>query len=99
PAYPGPVIFQGTGHIAAEALGEKLEVLEDHGENLHVIPVTVFADVDAVQKNLPLLGIVEAAQQLDKSGLAGAVLSDNGQPFADLEFERHILQRPVFAAG
>ena len=45
---PPGVIAHGAGHIAAQTLGDQLEVLENDGEDVHVVIVPVFPNVDAV---------------------------------------------------
>ena len=60
--------------------------------------VIVFSDVDAVQQDLPLLRVVQAAEQFDERGLARAVFSDNGIARADFEADVQLLKRPRFRA-
>ena len=49
------------GHIGTQRLGDQLEVLEHHGEHIHIIPVILLANVDAVEEDLALLGIIQSA--------------------------------------
>ena len=93
------IVIHTTGHIGAQGLGDQLEVLEHHGEHIHVITVIVLANVDAVEEDLALLRIVQAAQELDECGLAASVLANDGQPLAHLELHAHIPQRPGFGTG
>ena len=46
--HPLGVIVYRARHIAAQALGDQLEVLEDDGENAHIVVIPVFPNVDAV---------------------------------------------------
>ena len=46
--HPLAVIVGRARHVLAQRLGEQLEVLEHHREDVHVLAVVVFADVDAV---------------------------------------------------
>ena len=47
---------------------------------------------------LSLLGIVESAQQFDKSGFAAAILTHDSQALANLKFHTYILQRPILTS-
>ena len=46
--HPLAVIVGRARHVLAQRLGEQLEVLEHHREDVHVFAVVVLADVDAV---------------------------------------------------
>ena len=96
---PRPVVLGAARHIFSQRLGQELEVLKHHGENLHIVLIVVLADVDAVQENFSLLRVVQAAQKLNKGGLAAAVFANDCQPLADLELHGHIFQRPIHPAG
>ena len=96
---PRPVILGAARHIFSQRLGQELEVLKHHGENLHIVLIVILADVDAVQENFSLLRVVQAAQKLNKGGLAAAVFANDCQPLADLELHGHIFQCPVLPAG
>ena len=96
---PHPVVIGAARHIFSQRLGQELEVLEHHGENLHIVLIIILADVNAVQEDFSLLGVVQAAQELNKGGLSAAVFPDDGQPPADLELHGHVFQRPVLPAG
>ena len=95
---PFPVIGGTARHIVAQRLGDQLEVLEHNGENVHVIVIAVLANIDAIKQYLSLLGIVESAQQFDKSGFAAAILTHDSQALANLKFHTYILQRPNLAS-
>ena len=64
--------------------GEEREILEHDAEQGHIFVHIVLADVDAVECDLPLVGVVQAAQELDKGALARTVVSHKGQMLADL---------------
>ena len=59
---PYRVIIHLSCHILPQRQGKKLEILKHHGEDIHVLSVVIFPDVNAVEKNLPLRGVVQAAQ-------------------------------------
>ena len=94
-----PVVLHGPGHVLAQRQGGEPEVLKDHREQRDVVVVAVFPDVDAVQKDLALGGVIQPAQQLDECGLAAAVRADDRKAAADAERDVHVAQRPRVAAG
>ena len=57
------------------------------------------ADVDAVEQNLAALDFVEAQQELNRGGLAGAGVADDGDGLAGLDVEGDVAQDPVFVLG
>ena len=63
------------------------EVLKDDAdiaaENVEII----FAQIDAIEQDTALIGIIETGKQLDERRLAGAVLADEGQHFTSLKRE------------
>ncbi len=63
------------------------EVLEDHADVRAQRVQVVLAQVVAVEQDAALVGVVEARQQLDQRGLAGAVLADQRQHLARLQRE------------
>ena len=92
---PGRVVLPCAGHILPQGEGQQLEILEHHREQSQVIPVVVFADVDAVQEDLAFGGVVEAAHQLDEGGFARTVLAHHRQPAAHLELHVDVAQGPL----
>ena len=92
---PGPVVVCRAGHVLPQGQGQQLEVLKDHGEDAHIVVVAVLADVDAVEQNLPLGGVVQAAEQLDEGGLAAAVPAHHGQAAAHPEPDVDVAQGPL----
>ena len=72
-----------------------VEVLEDDADARRAasdrIPV---AQVDAVEEDAPLGRLVEARQQLDERGLAGAVLPDQRHRLPVRDEEADVAQRP-----
>lgn len=89
------VVVRTGRHVLAERQGEQPEVLEHHGEDAHVFVVAVFADVDAVEQDLPFDRVVEPAQQIDERGLAAAVHAHYRKTGADFELQVDVPQRPT----
>ncbi len=58
-----------------------------------------FADIDAVEQNLPALNFVEAQQELDGRRLAGAGVADDGDRLSGIDAEADVAQDPVFVLG
>ena len=58
----------------------------------------VLAQVVAVEQDAALVGVVEARQQLDQRGLAGAVLADQRQHLAGVQREGQVAHRPALGA-
>lgn len=54
----GDIIMLGRGNILAQPQGEQLEILEHHREDIHVLIVAVLTDVDAVEQDDTLGGVV-----------------------------------------
>ena len=50
----------------------------------------------SAQRHAPFRRLGDAAQDLEKRALAGAVAADDAEDFAPLDLEAHILQRPEF---
>src|SRR5271165_3082365 len=70
-----PNVFAGRHFVAHE-------ILKDNA-NLPIQALqAIFAKVNAIEKYLPLEGVVQARQQLDDGGLALAILSDERHPLA-----------------
>ena len=86
-------------HVGSQRLGQQLEVLEHHGEKVQIVPVIILADIDAVQENFALLGIVESAEQLDERGLAAAVLPHHCHTLTDVKGKIHMPQGPGLRPG
>ena len=78
---------------------KRKRVLQDDAELAAQVLDVQFADVDAVEKDLPALDVVEAQQELDGGGLAGAGVADDGDGLAGLDAEGNVAQDPVFLAG
>ena len=55
---PVTVIFHAARHIVAQGLADELEILKYHGKYSHVIVIAGLADVDAVEQDDTLGGVV-----------------------------------------
>ena len=95
----GTVVFHARAHILPQREGEQPEILEYHGEERLIFLIAVFADVDAVERDYALGGVVQAAEQLDHGGFAAAIPAHHGHALAHAQREVQILQRVVLRAG
>ena len=59
----------------------------------------IFAEVDAVEEDLALGGIVESRDELDDGGFALAVFADQRHALAGLDGEVEVLKHPPIGAG
>src|SRR5262249_51012417 len=75
------------------------EVLEDGGDPAVPGARLDLAQIDAVDGDPAGVGIVEPCQQLDKGGLAGAVLADDRERAASLDLEIERREQRLVAAG
>ncbi len=74
-------------------------ILEDDAEHAAQVLDIDFADVDAVEEDLSALDVVEAEEQRDQSGLAGAGVADDGDGLAGGDAEGDIAEDPVVFGG
>ena len=74
------------------------EVLEDHADVAAQTVQVVVAQVHAVEQDAPLVGIVEAGEQLDERRLARPVLPDQRDALFGLELEAQVAHRPAARA-
>ena len=85
--------------VRFERAGEQERILQDDAELAAQILHVQFADVDAVEQDLAALDVVEAQQELNGGGFAGAGVADDGDGLAGLDAEGDIAQNPIFFAG
>ena len=64
--------------VGFDGAGEEEWILENDAEQAAQVLKIDFADVDSVEKDLAALNIVEAEQQRNECGLAGAGVADDG---------------------
>ena len=102
PSQPG-----GLGHRLVTGLGVDIAqpdvvadaqvvvnvILEDHADLALPGDRIELLEIDPVQGDRPLLGIVEAAEQLDQRRFAGTVFADQGDHFSRPQLEIDLVQR------
>ena len=81
------------GHFVAH------EILEDDAHLAMQIVERVFAQVDAVEKDLTFGGIVEARDELDDGGFALTVFADECDALAGLDGEVEVFEDAAVGAG
>ena len=75
------------------------EVLQDEGDAAAQLVEREGAQVDAVDRDAPLDGVVEARQELHDRGLAGAVLAHQRHHLAGADPEVEAADRPALRLG
>ncbi len=78
---PGGIDILAQGQLEAD------KVLEDRGDSAPPTARLKAAQVNSVNLDRPVVGVIETAEQLGERGLAGAVLTDDRQRGADLHGE------------
>ena len=74
------------------------EILEDDADVLSQTVQVVIPEIDAVEQNAPLVGVVEAREQLHQRRLARTVLPHQSDALVRLECERESAHRPPLRA-
>ncbi len=85
--------------VRLDRAGKEERILEDDAEHAAQVLDIDFADVDAVEEDLSALDVVEAEEQRDQSGLAGAGVADDGDGLARCYAEGDIAEDPVLFGG
>src|SRR5882762_2394700 len=85
--------------IRFDGAGEKKGILKDDAELAAQILELDEANVFAIKEDLTALDVVEAQQQGDQGGLAGAGVADDGESLAGLDAEGNISEDPVLIGG
>ena len=85
-------VFLG-GHLEAH------EILKDDANLTMQVGQLVLAEIDAVEEDLAFGGVVEAGDELDDSGLALAVLADEGDAFAGRKSEIEVREDVASGSG
>ena len=75
------------------------EVLEDHSHPPAQLGRVELPQVNAVEQDAPLRRVVEAEQQLDERGLAGAIAAHQRHRLVPPEMQRDIVQHRLGLAG
>ena len=91
-------IDAADGDVLARGQVVAHEILEDDADVPAQRLEVVVAQIVAVQHHVALVGIVEAREQLDQRGLAGAVLAHQRQHFAGAQREVEVAHRPALGA-
>ncbi len=86
-------------NVGFERAGEQEGVLQHDAELAPQILDVQFADIDAVEKDLAALDVVEAQQELNGGGFAGAGVADDGDGLTGLDAEGDVAQDPIVFAG
>src|ERR1700720_1774180 len=86
-------------NVCFDGAAEEERILEDDAEHATQVLDIDFADVDAVEKDLATLHVVETQEQGDQRGLAGAGVTDDGDGLAWGHAEGDVAEDPVFFGG
>ena len=89
----GLALVQAVEQVLADRAVEQPGVLQNHAEVLTQIVAGDVARIHAVDGNRPALDLVEAHEQVDQRGLAGAGRADDGDRLAGLGLQRKILDQ------
>ena len=81
--------------VVGDAAREEIHVLQHQAADAAQLGEVELADVDAVDEDAPALDVVEAQQQADDRGLAGAGRADDADPLPGRHLERDVAQHPV----
>ena len=81
--------------VAADRSGEQEWILQNDAEAGAQFGEIHFFDIDAVDADGAFLDVVEAQQQRDERGFAGAGVAHNGDRFARFDREGYVAQDPV----
>ena len=92
------LIDAADGDVLAGGHLEAHEVLKDDADLAVEIFEGVLAEIDAVEEDLALGGIVEPSDEFDDGGLALAVFADERDAFAGREGEVEVLQDGALGA-
>ena len=85
--------------VLLDRAGEQERILQHDAEAAAQIVEIHVADVDAVDADRALLHVVEAQQQRDDRGLAGAGVADDGDGLAGFDGEGDVAENPVGFVG
>ena len=83
------------GQVLAGRQLEAHEILEDDADFLAQLGGVVFAQIVAVEQDAALAGVVEAGQELDEGGFAGAVFAHQRQLLAGVQREAEVANGPL----
>ena len=86
-------------NVLPEGQCQKLEILKYHREYLHVVIVTIFSNIDAVEQYFAFGRVIQTAKQLYEGCFAAAVHSHNCETAAHFELHVHMAECIRFTAG
>ena len=81
------------GDVLTDAVIEKRDILQHHPHERPHAPLLVVFEVDPVDEDPALGGVVEAHQELDDGGLAAAARPDQRERATRFEMKGHVAQR------
>src|SRR5260370_5484954 len=84
--------------VGFDGAGEEEGVVKNDAEKAAQVLEIDFADVNAVEQDLAALNVVEAKEERDERGFAGAGVADNGEGLAGLDAEGDIAEDPIVFA-
>ena len=87
--------FVAEADVFGDGAGKQERVLQNHGEVLPQVVEIVFAQIDAIEQNLPRGHFVEAHHQAGERGLSRPRVAHDGHRVPRLDGEGNILQNPV----
>ena len=86
---------RAQANVAFDRSGKQKRILQDHAEAAAEFGEVHFFYVDAVDFDRALLHVVEAHQQRDDRGLAGAGVADDGDRLTGFDGEGNVAENPV----
>ena len=81
-----------------QGLGQQVEILEHHGEDVQILAVIVFADIEIIHDDLSFRGFIEAAEELYEGGFAASVHAYHSQTFSGTQVQIDVAQGKAAAA-
>src|SRR5258707_1451601 len=84
--------------VGFDGAGEEEGVLKNDAEKAAQVLEIDFADVNAVEQDLAALNVVEAKEERDERGFAGAGVADDGEGLPGLHAEGDIAEDPIVFA-
>ena len=88
-----------VGDVLADRAVEQPRVLEDHAEGTPQAVARHLTRIDAVDRDLAAIDLVEAHEQVDQRGLAGSGGTDDGHRVALCGDEAQVLDQRCVRAG
>ncbi len=86
-------------NVALDRASKQKRILQHHAESAAKRGQVHVFHVHAVDSDGAFLHVIEAQQQRNDRGLAGAGMSDDGYGFSRLDGERNVAENPVRLGG